>query len=185
MAFSSWRLLSAVAASHFVALPALAQSDWGIIVNGHSVHLNAERHWNEENWGLGVEREFNSEGRWVGVALANGFRDSQDHPSYMAGGGLKRRFRVFDNAWYVDVGVVGFVMTRQDVKHNEPFPGALPALTIGSKRIAVNVTYTSDNLMDRATNAKLLDPAMTGVLFIQVRLDASLLGMGQRPNAEK
>jgi hypothetical protein len=76
-------------------------------------------------------------------------------------------------------------MTRQDVKHNEPFPGALPALTIGSKRVAVNVTYTSDNFMDRATNAKLLDPAMTGVLFIQVRLDASLLGRGQRPNPQK
>jgi hypothetical protein len=149
------------------------------------VHLHAEQHWNEENWGLGVEREFHSGGRWVGVALANGFRDSQDHPSYMAGGGLKRRFRLARDAWYVDVGLVGFVMTRQDVKHNEPFLGALPAVTIGSRRVAVNVTYTSDNLMDRATNAMLLDPAMTGVLFIQLRLDASLLGLGQRPSSEK
>jgi hypothetical protein len=175
----------AVAATHFIAFPASAQSDWGIIVNGHSVHLHAERRWNEENWGLGVEREFNSSGRWVGVALANGFRDSQDHPSYMAGGGLKRRFRLSEDTWYVDVGLVGFVMTRQNVKGNEPFPGALPALTIGSKRLAVNVTYTSHKLMDRATNAMLLDPKMTGVLFIQLRLDASLLGLGQRASSEK
>src|SRR5262245_28017548 len=107
---SSWRLLLTAAAGHCIALPALAQSDWGIIVNGHSVHLNAERQWNEENWGLGVEREFNSQGRWVGAALANGFKDSQDQPSYMAGGSLKRRFRLFEDSWYLDVGVVGFLM---------------------------------------------------------------------------
>jgi hypothetical protein len=180
MTRSLWRLLPAVASSLCITTPALAQSDWGVVINGHSIHLNAERRWNEQNWGLGVEREFNSDGRWVGVALANGFKDSVDEPSYMAGGGLKRRFMMFDGAWHVDVGVVGFLMTRQDVDHNRPFPGALPALTVGSKRIAVNVTYTSDKLMDRATNAALLDPAITGILFIQLRLDASLLGLGHR-----
>ena len=178
------RLLTAAVAGHF-ALPALCQSDWGIILNGHSVHLNAEQDWNEDNWGLGVEREFNSRGRWVGVALANGFEDSQGEPSYMAGGGIKRRFRLFDNAWYLDLGAVGFVMTRENVDHNRPFLGAVPALTLGSKRIAINVTYTSDKHMDRANDAVLLDPAITGVLFIQLRLDASLLGLGQRPTAEK
>lgn len=179
-----WRLVLAAASGHAFAIPALAQSDWGLVLNGHSVHLNAERHWNEENWGLGVEREFNSSGRWVGIALANGFKDSVDEASYMAGGGLKRRFRMFADSMYFDVGLVGFVMTRPDVNHNRPFPGALPALTIGTKRVAVNVTYTSDNLMDRTTSAALLDPAMTGVLFIQLRFNASLLGFGRRGGVE-
>ena len=69
-------------------------------------------------------------------------------------------------------------MTRQDVDHNRPFPGALPAVTFGSKRVAVNVTYMPEVVVDRVTNAKLRDPDMDGVFFIQLKLDASLFGFG-------
>jgi len=139
--------------------------------------MNAAKDWNEDNWGLGVEKEFHSSSRWVSLAVANGFKDSLGEPSYMAGGGLKRRFRMFSDGLYFDVGVVGFVMTREDVNHNEPFPGALPAMTFGFKRLAVNVTYMPDKIVDNVTHANLRDPAMKGVLFIQLKLDASLLGV--------
>jgi len=158
----------------------LAQPDWDVVINGHAVHVNAARDWNEENWGVGVEREFNASGRWVKVALANGFKDSLGEPSYMAGGGLKRRFRLFSDNLYVDVGVIGFLMTRQDVNHNQPFPGALPALTFGSKRVAVNVTYMPDSIVDQVTNAQLIDPDMGGVFFLQLKLDATLFGFRGR-----
>jgi hypothetical protein len=152
---------------------------WDVVLNGRAVHVGAKKSWNEENWGLGVEREFGaSSSRWVKVALANGFKDSLNEPSYMAGGGLKRRFRVFSDGLYIDVGVVGFVMTREDVDNNRPFPGALPAVTFGSSRVAVNLTYMPEVVVDRVTHANLRDPDMRGVFFIQLKLDARLFGFG-------
>lgn len=176
---SSWWLAALLLASG-VGSTAHAQSTWDVVLNGRSVHVNAAHKWNEENWGVGVERTFNGDGRWVKVALANGFKDSADHPSYMAGGGLKRRFRMFSNHAYFDVGLIGFVMTREDVRHNQPFPGVLPAMTFGGKRVAVNVTYLPEAAVDRVTNAQLIDPQMKGVFFIQLKLDSSLFGFGGR-----
>ncbi len=164
------------------ASQAQAQGDWDIVVNGRAVHVNAAQDWNEENWGLGFEHEFGSSSRWIKVALANGFKDSVGEPSYMAGGGLKRRFRMFSDNLYFDVGVVGFLMTREGVNNNQPFPGALPAVTFGSKRVAVNVTYMPPSVVDRVTKAFVTDPDMAGVFFLQLKLDASLFGFrgGQR-----
>jgi hypothetical protein len=172
-------LLAVVAMAGSFSPIAHAQTDWDIVLNGRSIHVNATRNWNEDNWGLGVEREFNGAGRWVKVALANGFKDSARKPSYMAGGGLKRRFRMFSDRAYFDVGLIGFVMTREDVRHNQPFPGVLPAMTFGAKRIAVNVTYLPEAAVDSVTDARRTDPTMNGVFFIQLKLDASLFGLGR------
>jgi hypothetical protein len=155
-----------------------AQDNWDVVLNGRAIHVNAEHEWNEDNWGIGVEKEFNTSGRWVRVALANGFKDSLGEPSYMAGGGLKRRFRFNAEDFYVDLGVVGFMMTREDVNNNQPFPGLLPAMTVGTRRIAVNFSYLPDSVVDRVTNAHLKDPQMNGVLFIQLKFDSSLFGFG-------
>ncbi len=177
--YSGW--IAVLLAATAVGGNAHAQGgDWDVVLNGRSVHVDAAHNWNEENWGLGVEREFNSDGRWVKVALANGFKDSAEHPSYMAGGGMKRRFRMFSNQAYFDVGLIGFVMTREDVRHNQPFPGVLPAMTFGVRRVAVNVTYLPEAAVDRVTSAQLVDPNMKGVFFIQLKLDASLFGFGGR-----
>lgn len=159
---------------------AAAQSDgaWGVVLNGRAVHLNAGQDWNEDNWGLGFEREFSTTSRWVKVALANGFKDSMGDPSYMAGGGIKRRFNVGRNDFFVDVGAIGFLMTRKTVNRNEPFPGVLPAATFGFKRIALNVTYLPESVVDRVTSSKKHDPSMEGVFFLQLKLDASLFGFG-------
>lgn len=156
------------------ATQAFGQSKWDVVLNGRSVHLHASQDWNEDNWGLGIEREFGGSSRWVKLALANGFRDSLDHPSYMAGGGLKRRFRLFEDRFYVDLGMIGFVMTRQDVSHNRPFPGVLPAVTLGTKHLAVNITYLPESAVDSVTNANRRDPTLNGILFVQFKLAASL-----------
>jgi hypothetical protein len=162
--------------------PAHAEGTWDIVVNGRSFHLDAAEEWNEDNWGLGIEREFDTSSRWVKVALANGLKDSFGEPSYFAGGGVKRRFRMHSDL-YVDVGVIGFVMTREDVNHNQPFPGLLPAVTIGRRRVAVNVTYMPEFVYDRVMSGRLIDPAMNGVLFLQLKLDASLFGFGGKRRA--
>jgi hypothetical protein len=150
------------------------------VLNGRAVHVNAARNWNEDNWGLGFEHEFASSSPWVKVALANGFSDSMGNPSYMAGGGLKRRFWMGSQDFYVDLGGVAFVMTRENVNHNEPFPGVLPAATFGFKRVALNLTYMPEAVVDRVTNSKKHDPSMAGVFFLQLKLDASLFGLGRR-----
>jgi hypothetical protein len=166
----------------FFAATAQAQSDWSVVLNGRAVHLNAAKDWNEANWGLGLEKEFRSSGRWVRMALANGFRDSAEHPSYMAGGGLKRRFRLVSDDLYVDLGVIGFLMTRHDVDGNRPFPGVLPALTVGGKHVALNMTYLPNSVVDGITHANLKDPEMRGIFFLQLKLDAGLFGFrGRRP----
>lgn len=156
--------------------------DWSVVVNGKAIHVNASKDWNEDNWGLGVEREFGGQSRWVKLALANGFVDSANAMSYMAGGGLKRRFRWPTSSstdLFVDLGVVGFVMTRQDVNHNEPFPGVLPAMTVGTHKIAINLTYLPGSVMERTTHVSRDDPTVSGVVFLQLKLDPSLLGFSK------
>ena len=88
------RVIAAVVAIASSASIQAQTGDWDVVLNGRAVHVGAKKQWNEDNWGLGVEHEFKSSGRWVKVALANAFKDSLDKPSYMAGGGIKRRFRM-------------------------------------------------------------------------------------------
>jgi hypothetical protein len=159
---------------------AQSNGSWDVVLNGRAVHMNAAREWNEDNWGLGIEREFASTSPWIKVALANGFQDSMGNPSYMAGGGIKRRFNLGSGDFHVDLGGVAFVMTREDVNGNEPFPGVLPAATFGFKRVAVNLTYMPEAVVDRVTNSKRYDPSMEGVFFLQIKLDSSLFGIGRR-----
>jgi hypothetical protein len=161
-----------------------SDSAWDVVLNGRSVHMNAGEQWNEDNWGLGIEREFKSASPWVKVALANGFKDSLGNPSYMAGGGLKRRFHVRSDDFYVDLGGIAFMMTRDGVNGNAPFPGLLPAATVGFKRVALNLTYLPEAIVDRVTNSKVHDPSMEGVFFLQLKLDASLFGFGRRGGRE-
>ena len=159
---------------------AQSASPWDLIVNGRAIHVHAKRQWNEDNWGLGIEREFASTGPWIKVAMANGFKDSMDNPSYMAGGGLKRRFRPGGADFYLDLGGVAFLMTRENVNRGRPFPGVLPAATVGFKRVALNLTYLPEAVVDRVTDSHRHDPTMKGVFFLQLKLDASLFGLRGR-----
>jgi hypothetical protein len=164
-------------------LAASAQADdWSVIVNGKAIHVNASKDWNENNWGLGIEREFDGQSRWVKLALAYGFVDSANQMSYMAGGGLMRRFSLpsIRQDLHVDVGVVGFFMTRADVEDNRPFPGALPAVTIGTRKIALNLTYLPGSIMEKTTDVHRQDPTVSGIFFLQLKLDMSLLGLSGR-----
>jgi len=35
--------------------------DWNVVLNGKAIHIGANRDWNEDNWGLGLEREFDTQ----------------------------------------------------------------------------------------------------------------------------
>ena len=149
-----------------------------LVLNGKSFHIDSDYGWNENNYGFGVEYEFNSRSRWIKVAMANGFRDSQDNISYMAGAGLHRRLLVterFANL-YLDAGINVFFMTRQDIDNNRPFPGLLPSVTLGNRYAGINLSYVPKQAMHRFAKANMVDPNIDGVFFLQVkfRLDSLL-----------
>jgi len=160
---------------------------WDIVLNGKSIHVDADQNWNESNYGLGIEHEFNPEARWVKMALGNGFRDSEDQMSYMGGGGIKRRFRlpIGQRRVHVDLGAIGFFMTRHDVNNNRPFPGVLPAFSVGTRQFSVNVTYLPGQYAERVAGARTADPNMDGILFMQFKINASLFGLGGGRRVER
>jgi hypothetical protein len=153
---------------------------WDIVFNGKSIHVDADKDWNEANYGLGVEHEFNPDARWVKVALGNGFVDSEDHMSYMGGGGIKRRFRLplGQQRIHMDVGAIGFLMSRHDVDSNAAFPGILPAFSVGTRDFSINLTYLPGQFAEKYAGARTADPALDGIFFLQFKLNAALLGFG-------
>lgn len=147
------------------------------VLNGRSFHIGAAEDWNENNLGLGVEYQFASQSRWKKILLANGFRDSNERMSYMAGAGLHRT--LFDTSrlgdFYVDAGISAFVMTRQDVNGNRPFPGVLPSLTIGNRYAGINLTYLPVQAVEKLTGARMVDDSVSGIVFLQFKVSVSQL----------
>jgi len=142
------------------------------IINGKSYHINSTYDWNENNLGLGLEYSFDTQSRWKKTVMVNGFRDSSDAMSYMAGGGLHRRLlatKRFAN-FYIDAGVTAFVMTREDVNDNRPFPGVLPSLSLGNRYAGFNMTYLPRQAVQEMVDAQIDDPTISGILFVQFKV---------------
>ena len=142
-----------------------------LIVNGFSYHVNSDYDWNEENYGLGLEYQFDTSSRWIWSATGNAFMDSQENMSYMAGGGLKRRLFQSEHraGFYVDVGLVAFLMARADIDDYRPFPGVLPTLSFGMKNAGVNLTYLPRAAVQNIANARIVDEGVSGVFFLQFK----------------
>lgn len=113
-----------------------------LVLNGKSIHME-NKNLNEKNWGLGVEYLFEEKDNWIPMVAASGFKDSNKQMSYYFGGGAKRRFYLGNrkDGWHIDGGLFGFIMTRKDYKNNDPFIAALPFVSVGTEKVAVNVTY--------------------------------------------
>jgi len=162
----------------FCGLPAPAiAGQLDLVVNGRSYHFSSDIDWNESNYGLGLEYEFDSTSRWLWSTNANAFRDSVNNMSYMVGGGLRRRLFQSNHSagFYVDAGLNAFLMARADVNDYLPFPGILPSVSVGTNRIGVNVTYLPEFAVREMVQSNVADPDIGGVLFLQFkfRLSAS------------
>ena len=146
--------------------------EFSAVVNGKSFHLGASEDWNEDNLGLGLEYQFATRSKWKRQLMMNGFLDSDEHMSYMAGGGLHRtifsshRFADF----YVDLGINAFLMTREDVDNGRPFPGALPSVTIGNRHAGFNITYLPRQAVEKLYEAEMADETMSGIVFLQFKV---------------
>ena len=109
--------------------------------------------------------------------MANSFRDSNDGMSYMAGGGLHRRLFETERlaGFYVYAGLNAFLMTREDVNDNKPFPGVLPSLTVGNRNVGMNLTYLPRQAVEETTNSTVVDPTISGIVFLQVKVNLTRL----------
>ena len=147
------------------------------VVNGKSYHFNSTYDWNDNNTGLGIEHEFDSTSAWRTTVMANGFRDSTDNMSYMAGGGLHRRLFETErmSGFYVSAGLSAFVMTRDDVDGSRPFPGILPSVSIGNEKVGFNLTYLPRKAVETTTSSTIVDPTISGILFIQFKVSLDQL----------
>ena len=142
-----------------------------VVVNGKSYHFDSSYDWNENNFGFGIEHEFAQTSPWKKVVLANGFRDSTDNMSYMAGAGLHRRIVETDSlgGFYIYAGLNAFVMTRQDTGY-DPFPGILPSVSVGNDKFGLNLTYLPRKAVEATTDSLVTDPTLSGILFMQFKV---------------
>ena len=142
-----------------------------LIVNGRSYHVNSEYDWNENNFGLGLEYQFDTSSRWIWSVNGNAFIDSLENPSYMVGGGVKRRLFQSEHpaGFYIDAGLSGFIMARADFKDYTPFPGVLPVVTLGMKNFGMNITYLPKKIVHDIARANVVDPTIGGVFFLQFK----------------
>lgn len=145
------------------------------MLNGRSIHVDATEDWNDDNVGLGLEYQFATESRWKKQVMVNGFRDSNEDMSYMAGVGLHRNLFATDrlNGFYVDAGVNAFLMTRRDVNDNRPFPGAVPSLSVGNRYLGFNLTYLPVKAVENLLDTQMMDDTVSGVFFLQFKVDVS------------
>jgi hypothetical protein len=109
--------------------------------------------------------------------MANGFRDSTNNMSYMAGAGLHRRVYETDKlaGFYIYAGVNAFLMTRDDVNDSKPFPGLLPSISIGNDKVGFNLAYMPKRAIEEVTNANAVDPTLSGILFLQFKVSMDQL----------
>ena len=116
--------------------------DFHVVLNGKAIHLD-EGEYNEENWGLGLQYDFNPQDDWTKFVNASWFKDSNYNTSKYVGGGIRRRYHLDSHAdgWFFDYGAIAFLMTRKDFKNNNPFFGVLPFLSVGNGPVTLNMTY--------------------------------------------
>jgi len=152
------------------------------VLNGKSYHVGSTEEWNENNYGLGLEYQFATTSRWKTRLMANGFRDSNDEMSYMAGAGLYRNLLATQRlaSLYLDLGINAFVMTRRDVNDNKPFPGALPSVTVGNRYGGINVTYLPKQAVERMFDAQMIDESISGIVFLQFKFVLGGEAFGER-----
>ena len=135
-----------------------------LLLNGKAIHLDRlpGDNFNEANWGGGLQYDWDRTGRtWVPFLSVFGFRDSVNQPSYFAGGGYLRRWRL-NKTWHADTGWVAFFMTLQDYDGGRPFPGILPAFSLGTDRVSLNATYIPR-----------VDPKIVELVFLQLKIRLS------------
>ena len=146
-----------------LGIPANA-GELSVLLNGKAIHLDSQPGvtYNEKNWGLGFQYDMPTAGeKWVPFVTVSGFDDSNKNMSYYAGGGYlyRNEFNWGKMPMHFDAGAVVFLMKRKGFKDGDPFLGVLPAFSLGTERVSVNMTYIPK-----------VDPKMVPLLFFQLKI---------------
>lgn len=150
-----------------IALPAIARAgELSLLINGTALHDGQPRNGaqlNERNWGAGLQYMMAKvSGGWFPVLTAAQFLDSNGNSSSYAGGGVMRRYQAFGGAardLNFDAGFIAFMMTRKGFNNDNPFPGIIPAFSLGGEKVSVNMSYIPR-----------VDPTSVPLLFLQLRI---------------
>ncbi len=120
-----------------------AADDLQMIISGKAFHLGGPSDLNEDNYGLGLQYDFDTASHWIPVINLATLRDSNNNMSNYIGAGAKRRFRLSPapNPLNFDAGVIGLVMTRKYYNDGDPFFGAIPFVSFGNDWGGINLTY--------------------------------------------
>lgn len=113
------------------------------VANGKAYHFDRDNNRNESNWGAGLYYRFDSDKTAQPFVTVNSFKDSYNNTSNYIGGGYQWRHQLpaISSKLFTDVGLMGFVMTRKDYRDGRPFVGALPFVSIGYDKMAINLAY--------------------------------------------
>ncbi len=135
-----------------------------LLLNGKSFHKEQPKKgsFNEKNWGLGLQYDYEIyKQHWQPYLTVSGFRDSYKRNSFYAGGGVLRRFSLtrIQKDLHFSAGLVAFIMTRKDRNNRRPFLGALPAFTLGTDRVAINLSYVPK-----------VEPKLIPLWFVQLKV---------------
>lgn len=147
----------------FLSIPAYAD-EFSVLLNGKAIHLDSQPGvtYNENNWGVGFQYDMKPvEEKWVPFFTASEFKDSNKNTSYYFGGGFLHRTN-FDwgkTPMHFDAGAIAFLMKRKGFNDGDLFPGILPAVSLGTPRFAVNMTFIPK-----------IDPKMVPILFFQLKI---------------
>ena len=79
------------------------------------------------------------------------------------------------SGFYIAAGINVFIMSREDVNDNQPFPGVLPSVSFGNRYGGFNLTYLPMQAVQKMVNADFVDPKISGVLFVQFKISLSQL----------
>lgn len=121
-----------------------------LILNGFSRHLDTNVEYvngkkvtlNENNWGLGIEREFEEMDtlgiKLIPFAMGHGFIDSYDKLAGSLGGGVKKRFPLFSSLNF-DIAALAFGVYKNEF--NGVRLGIIPFASIGTEQARINVGY--------------------------------------------
>jgi len=138
--------------------------DLSFIPYSKSIHLKSKENIiNEDNWSIGFQYDFgditNKWNKFVNIAC---FKDSIDNNSYYVAGGITRRFMISKKMKYlhIDTGFIGLLMTREDYFDNKIFPLILPLISVGTDKIAINISYVPK-----------LKNYITDVLLFQIKIN--------------
>ncbi len=95
----------------------------------------------------------------------------------MGGAGLHKRLLETHrfSGFYIDAGINVFIMTREDINENQPFPGVLPSVSFGNRYGGFNLTYLPMQAVQKLVNADVVDPNISSVLFVQFKISLSQL----------